>query len=57
MDEGNIWVASQWFKWLSSGSVDSRVANWQTSGMIGHEFVPLAEEWSEWHSSGTLALN
>ena len=58
MDEGNFWVASQWFKWLSSGSVDSRVANWQISGMIGHEFGSIGRGvvWValQWHTGTEL---
>ena len=50
-------VAVQW-------QSDTQVAKWQSIGLIGIDFglsgtglVSVAQEWSEWHSSGRVTLN
>ena len=52
---------SEWHPSGSSGTaVVQVVLHWQICSplvILAMNLVPLAEEWSEWHSSGTLALN
>ena len=50
-------VAVQW-------QSDIQVAKWQSIGLIGRDFglsgtgsVSVAQEWSEWHSSGRVAVD
>ena len=47
----------QWLEWQLSGRVAYCWPSGSPVAQIGMKFSQLAEEWSEWHSSGGVTLD